>query len=316
MLRFLFTRRWLSLLALALAVAVGCLVLARWQWHRREQRVAANHLIETNYDQAPVPLDSVAGGPDSPALTTASTWLPVRVHGEYLAQATTLVRNRPLDSQPGFYVLVPLRADDGAVWVVNRGWVPTGRDADTPDSVPAPPTGPVEVVSRVQLPENPTDQDAPAGQAYRIVPTDLAPALAAASGGAFTAGDVIGSGYGLLADETPAAATNPQQLPRPPLDEGPHLSYSVQWVIFALGALVGFGLLVRRTWQDEQADAIERGETPAPAPLPASRRSARRGPSDEEVEDAAVDAALEPVHPRGADPTRTTTGPDPAQSRG
>jgi len=46
--RFLLTRRWLGLLALALAVAAACVLLGRWQLHRLEARHAKNHVITSN----------------------------------------------------------------------------------------------------------------------------------------------------------------------------------------------------------------------------------------------------------------------------
>ena len=58
MYRFLLTRRWLGLLALALAVAAACVLLGRWQLHRLEARHARNHVITSNAAARPVPPDS------------------------------------------------------------------------------------------------------------------------------------------------------------------------------------------------------------------------------------------------------------------
>ena len=41
--------------------------------------------------------------------------------GRYLLDEQVLVRNRPLNGQPGFEVLNPLLLDDGTVFVVDRG---------------------------------------------------------------------------------------------------------------------------------------------------------------------------------------------------
>jgi surfeit locus 1 family protein len=38
----------------------------------------------------------------------------------------------------------------------------------------------------------------------------------------------------------------PVVLPEPELDEGPHLSYAVQWFVFATIAAVGYPLVLRR----------------------------------------------------------------------
>ena len=39
---------------------------------------------------------------------------------------------------------------------------------------------------------------------------------------------------------------DPEPVPAPTLDEGPHLSYAVQWFIFTTVAVVGYPLILRR----------------------------------------------------------------------
>ncbi len=281
--RFLLTRRWLSLLALVLALAVACVMLGSWQWHRREERLARNALVVENYDSPAVPLDSVL---DDGTLRPESTWTPVTLSGEYVEAATVLVRNRPLEGQPGYEVLVPLVTDAGPTVLVDRGWVPTGRTGQDPDVVPAPPAGHVEAVVRVRPAEPMSDRDAPQGQTLSISPRALAPTVDAASAGAVDAATVVPGAYGVVASESPEPAQSLTRAPRPSLDEGPHLSYAMQWVAFALMGLVGFVVLARRA---AEWDAQEAGHA-APAPARKPSRAGRR-PSAEEEEDALVDAA-------------------------
>jgi cytochrome oxidase assembly protein ShyY1 len=47
--------------------------------------------------------------------------------------------------------------------------------------------------------------------------------------------------YGRLVSETPAMAENPRPMPKPSLNEGNHLSYALQWILFGLMA---FGALI------------------------------------------------------------------------
>ncbi len=303
--RFLLSGRWIGLLALALVVAVSCVLLGTWQWQRREARLERNAQVVDNYDRDPVALSTAL--PDPARFPAGGTWTPVLVDGEYVTEATTLVRNRNRDGRPGYQVLVPLRSEDGRVLVVDRGFVTIGETGERPDEVPAPPDGEVAVVSRLRVPEPTEDRAAPPGQTLRINPEALADQLAAASGGAFTAADVVTGAYGDLAAEEPAPATRPQPEPRPALDEGPHLSYAMQWVVFAIGALAGFVVLARRTAQDEADDVAAQGDLPdgaegdrpppRPVPRPARRQvrtspRARR-PTAEDEEDALLDAAEE-----------------------
>ncbi len=336
MYRFLLSRRWAGMFVFVVVVAVSCVLLSQWQWHRREQRLAANYLIESNYNRTPAPLSAVFG---SGELATSKTWMPVRLEGEYVPAGTLLVRNRPMDSVAGFEVLVPFRDHSGRVLLVDRGFIPTSNNGSSASPVPAPPRGDhVVVVARAQPPESANGQVPVAGEAYRIRPAELAAAVATRSHGQIAARDVVGGGYGLIASEKPAPSSAPTPLPEPELDEGPHLSYAIQWIFFGLVAISWFVILVRRGAEEEAEARAQESEAPSSAheesevPLavppsgdagagdvpsatpetgagtgpnepdhrapaasrgPARRgwRSRRRGPSDEEAEDALIDEA-------------------------
>jgi surfeit locus 1 family protein len=44
----------------------------------------------------------------------------------------------------------------------------------------------------------------------------------------------------------------PVLLPEPEQDEGPHLSYAVQWFLFATVGAIGWPLLLRKTARDDE----------------------------------------------------------------
>lgn len=271
MYRFLLSSRWVAGLAGALVVAAVCVLLGAWQWDRREQRLERNEALTSNYDRDPVALADVLSGPDG-ELRAGGEWTPVRVSGRYSRDGTLLLRNRPLDGRPGYHALVPLALSGGGSGeslLVDRGWVPGGADGTGPDAVPVPPPGDVEVVVRLRPPEPGTGQGAPPGQLTRI---DLA-SIADEQGQ-----DLVTGAYGVLGTEQPAPDDAPVVLPRPVVDEGPHLSYTLQWFVFALGALVGYGVVARRHAVDTAAGG--RPVTGAP-----------RRPTAEQEEDAILDAA-------------------------
>ncbi|HYU58335.1 MAG TPA: SURF1 family cytochrome oxidase biogenesis protein, partial [Actinomycetota bacterium] len=54
----------------------------------------------------------------------------------------------------------------------------------------------------------------------------------------------------LATQEPPQAAGIPEPVPQEPLDEGPHLSYAVQWFAFAAIGLIGWPILLRRAARD------------------------------------------------------------------
>jgi cytochrome oxidase assembly protein ShyY1 len=282
--RFLLTPRWLAGFALALALAAACVLLGQWQWHRRQERLAATHPITQNYDRPAVPLDDVLARPGD-RLPARAEWTPVRVTGRYVADDTLLLRNRPLNGQPGYHVLVPFRTAGGPVLLVDRGWLPTGSAGDAPDHVPAPPAGDVEVTARLREPEPAQARTAPAGQPYTVELQQVRGLLGAADGGRLLTG-----GYAVLDHDDPAARDNPVALPRPSVDEGPHLSYMFQWYVFAAGMLIGYGVIARRHAEDLRAAGGAGLPTPG-APRPRRTPATRRRPTAEEEEDALLDAA-------------------------
>ncbi|MDX2024846.1 SURF1 family protein [Microcella sp.] len=265
------TRRWLGWLAFTTVFAVVCVGLAQWQWARRVEAVAEIRVVAQNWDAAPVALREVLPG-DAP-LAPAAEWTPVVLEGEYLVDEQVLVRNRPLAGRPGFEVLTPLLLASGEVFIVNRGWLPTGEAQDSPDVVPMPPTGRVDVIVRLK-PGEPTiaGRGAPEGQIATIHLPDLAERI--------DDGAVVTGAYGLLDSESPAPAERPTAALRPAPDEGPHLSYTFQWYLFALLGFVGFGWALRHEYRALRAD-----ETGVPI-----EPRARRRPSDADIEDEILDA--------------------------
>ncbi|QTE30736.1 SURF1 family cytochrome oxidase biogenesis protein [Pengzhenrongella sicca] len=272
-------RRTLGLVALAIALAVVCGLLGRWQWQRHVARDAVIAGIEASYDATPVPLDELLAGPDA-ALAGGDVWRPVTVVGHYDTAHTALLRNRPVTDRAGFHALVPFVPDgapSGTVLVVDRGWVPTG-EADRPDSVPAPPTGTVEITVRLRADEPASSRDAPAGQVQAISVDQVL-----AAGGLDPDRVDAYAAYGALAAEDPSAADSIGALPKPSTDPGSHLSYAFQWWVFALGSLIGFSRLAWVEWHEPD------GAPGARRPADARRR---HGPSAEDEEDALIDAQL------------------------
>jgi cytochrome oxidase assembly protein ShyY1 len=252
-------------------------MLSQWQLARRAEAVAANTKVEQNYDSTPVGIDSLIPRLDS--FSPRDEWRQVELTGRYLRDEQVLARTRPLAGNPGFEVLVPLELPDGDVFIVDRGWVPVGTDQDAPDSVPAAPDGTVTVVVRLK-PGEPRlpGRSAPPGQIATIELDDISALLDRPT---YT------GAYGLMVSENPAPATRPKALPKPAIDEGPHLSYAFQWIVFAILGIVALAWAVRQEYRNINA------EDPAEKARAAKRRERRlaRMPSDADVEDDLMDRA-------------------------
>ena len=273
--RFAFTRRWAGYLALTILFAAVCSGLGLWQLARRSDALAEMGKVETNYAADPVPLGDAL--PDLEAFSESQKWMPVVMTGTYLTDDELIVRNRPLQINPGFEVLTPLLLADGSVFIVNRGWLPTGQTADAPASVPTAPSGVVTVVARLKAGEPLlAGRSATGNQIATINLDDVATRLALPT---YT------GAYGLMASEDPAPEERPVAVTRPVKDEGPHLSYAFQWFVFALMGFVGLGWAIRQEYRsvnfddpDERIRAAER-----------ARRQAAKPRSDAEIEDELID---------------------------
>lgn len=285
--------RWAGYVAIAIVFAIVCAFLSNWQFTRNAERSSQLALIAANYDAAPVPLGQVIGADG--AFRPGDQWRPVSLTGQYLTDHTLLARNRAHGGTSAFEVLVPFRTVDGAVFLVDRGWLPPGSSQPEPDAIPTPPAGQVQVIARLKpgepLPNS--GRSAPDGQ----VPTINLPLIAETT----AQPALITSAYGLLVSEQPSPAETPNALESPSDDPGPYLSYAIQWILFALMGFVFIWYMIRteirhRREDAEDAAAERAGETPTPdeaEPSPAARRrrqrEARRPDRDMQEEDALLD---------------------------
>jgi cytochrome oxidase assembly protein ShyY1 len=275
--RFALTWRWARYLALAIVFAIACVLLCLWQLDRRNTALDELERIDSNYSSDAVALREAL--PDPEAFDLADKWQPVTVTGTYLRDEQLLVRGRPFNGGPGFEVLTPLLLDDGSVFIVDRGWLPTGRDQDSPDVVPEAPGGVVTVEARLK-PGEPTlpGRSAPAGQVASIQLDDIAATLDRPT---YT------GAYGLMVTEDPAPAERPIAAAKPARDEGPHLSYAFQWLVFALFGFLGLGYALRQEYRsvnEDDPDEMTRAEA-------RRAKDARRQRTDAEIEDDLIDAA-------------------------
>ncbi|ANP72744.1 SURF1 family protein [Cryobacterium arcticum] len=273
--RFLISRQWAGYLALTIVFAVICSGLGVWQLARRAEAQAEISRVETNFDAEAVPVTEALPNLDS--FEESQKWLPVELTGTYLRDEEILVRNRPLNINPGFEVLTPLLLSDGDVFIVNRGWVPTGEDQNAPDSVPAAPTGEVTVIARLKQGEpSLAGRSATGNQIATINLTEIAERLGT---------DTYTGAYGLMKSEDPATAERPTAVTRPVRDEGPHLSYAFQWFVFALMGFIGLGWAARQEYRNINAEDPDERVRAADR----ARRQAAKPRSDADIEDELVD---------------------------
>jgi len=209
-------KQWLPYVT-GVLLCVLTIQLGLWQTRRAEEKIALGERLEATQNEAPI---------RSADVDSLSEWTRVQLTGRWLADKTILVDNRVHQGQPGFYVLTPLQLSGGAVVLVRRGWVPTGRDRDQLPAIDTP-GGEVNVIGRVRTPEaKPFSLAAQAGQGRLWQYLDMV-AYAKAFDlevAAHIVEQVEGSGDGLVRD-----------WPRPDLGIDRHWGYAAQW--FGLAAL-------------------------------------------------------------------------------
>jgi surfeit locus 1 family protein len=219
----------------ALVVAVVCVRLGIWQLHRLVERKALNAAVEARLMDPPLDIAT------PPLDTVGLLYRRVRLQGTYDNAHAIVIAERTYQGNPGVHLLTPLRLPGGAI-LVNRGWLPS-PDARTVDVGRFDTTGVVVVVGLVRpfrlgrrLVQPPST-----GVFQRVwygydptIPRHFPYPVASVYVQALPAATPATGGLRLGPQTLPAA------LPAPPLSNGSHLSYAIQWFSFALIALVGW----------------------------------------------------------------------------
>ncbi|MFZ9629668.1 MAG: SURF1 family protein [Ilumatobacteraceae bacterium] len=225
--RFL-SPKWIGFHLLCAAVVVAMVNLGFWQLRRLDEKRTFNAGVQAVADSP------IADG--VPSAAAAHEFQRVRVSGTYRDRTFTVV-NISQDGYGGRDQVALLDLDDGTVLVVNRGFTP-GTAA-----LPPLPSGRIEVVGRVRLTQEPRrgqTRDDPAAELTEIRRVELAVLGEQVD-------DPLRDVYLDVLTEQGDAVPGLVPVAFPTLDEGPHLSYAVQWFIFSVCVIVGWVLAIRRS---------------------------------------------------------------------
>ena len=127
-------------LRVSLAIAAGLMfagffALGTWQVYRLQWKLALIERVDQRAHGAAVPAPGPAQWPRLSA--EADDYRPVRLSGVYLSASSTQVL-ASLERGIGYWVLTPLCTTDGAIVMVNRGFVPAGAGGWVPQAAPPP----------------------------------------------------------------------------------------------------------------------------------------------------------------------------------
>jgi len=249
MYRFLFRPIWLLFHVVVVAGIVTMILLGFWQLDRLDERQEFNRSVIERSEQPPVPLTELLGQVESGTDDIGELeWRRVTASGTFLPDQI-LEFNNSQGGRAGDNVLTPLLLDDlDLTVIVNRGFIPLGFDTPSSPQVGVDITGfvrPSEVRDRGSL----TDAQEE-GEALTEIRRIDVPLLAEQ-----IEGEVAPVYVQLTDSSSGVGAGDPEPVILPELNSGPHLSYAMQWFIFALAVAVGWFLAVRRSIGQHRRDA-------------------------------------------------------------
>ncbi|MCU1455729.1 MAG: hypothetical protein JWN46_3875 [Acidimicrobiales bacterium] len=275
--RFALRPRWILSHVFVLVLVVAMINLGFWQLRRLDEKKQRNRRYRERTAQPVAPLSALlraAGSSGSGGGVGSLEYRRVLLRGTYRADQEVLVRGRSQDSAPGSWVLTPLTQPDGTTAIVNRGWIANSGGVESVPAAYRAPSGTVTVAGLLRPSEvrgSFGSIDPPTGRLTNLARVDVARIQRQVPERLFPAWVQL---------ESPrSAASTPSGVPRPldppALDEGPHLSYAIQWFLFSTGALVFYPLILRRRAREieaEQAAGPLDGPDPDDVPEPGDPR--------------------------------------------
>jgi len=230
-------RSRLAFLAFALLAGLICTRLGFWQLSRLRERRASNARMLASRELPPIDLDE--GAPDSVAINRM-----VRADGSYDFNNEFVIRRQSMEGVPAVRVVTPLRpaTGDTAVLVI-RGIVPSPDATSVElDSLREPGPQRVEGTALAITTEPGGGERLETNGRTTWGRLDLAAIRKALP--------YPVRGLAILQRPDSLLPTFPRRIEPTPLDDGPHLSYAVQWFGFAVIAVVGGVVLTRKRTED------------------------------------------------------------------
>lgn len=228
---------------LAVILVALCIQGARWQFDRHEIRHAKNDLIRAN-----IVKPSISESDLALHKTDEVAWRTISITGRFIPDTEILLRNRYHEGQYGFGVITLFQSSSNKKYWVDRGWVIAGKDALTPPKVSPVNSDLIMIEARVRAEKL---ESQISGTVFAVPGIDGSSQLARWNNEKSIITepfyfDLIESSKSEFIPKVPASL--------PELSDGPHLAYSVQWMLFAGLVLFGLYLVVReeRKAQEEK----------------------------------------------------------------
>ena len=239
MYKFLLRPKWIATHLLVITLMVVMVNLASWQLNRHQERKDFNATLVQRFDSPIRPLDELLQSGEPADIE----WMPTALTGTYLQGEDISLVNVSQNGAAGYDAITPLLLSDGKVVLVNRGFLPLASE------FPPAPTGEISLLGRVRASsERRTGElsDPATGELTDVQRIDIARLQQQIDGELVPV-------YVQLLNSTPAEPSSLSTIVDPDFSNGPHLSYTVQWILFALCAAGGWVVLVRREVTKQKA---------------------------------------------------------------
>jgi cytochrome oxidase assembly protein ShyY1 len=219
--------RWIALTAFLLIMIYLFIRLSDWQFDRYNTRIQNNEITTTALNSEPIKLTDLS------QVSELKDWQKVSIKGEFMDSDAKLLRRQYLESSLGFWVITPLKLDNEKVILVNRGWIPIAESSTSQQEIPSSPQGDVTIIGYVQTLKDTRSEpeDLPLNQINHLNSTNFS-------------SQPLSTSYLQLASMTPMD-NQVAIIPLPELSNGPHFSYAIQWILFALMLPIGWYVLLK-----------------------------------------------------------------------
>lgn len=263
--RFALRPKWILSHVFVLVMVAGMVVAGFWQLDRLDQKKDRNAKVAERTSEPVVDVASLLGPGDDDAAADLE-FRSVEAAGTYLVDQEVLVRSRSRDGAPGSWVLTPLQLADGDAVIVNRGWIPNSGQLEDVPAAYAAPDGEVTVTGIVRRSETRGSlgpRDPAEGTLTNLARADIGRIDQQVA-------EPLLPIYVQRVTQAPEQADEfPAPVPVPALDEGPHLSYAIQWALFSVGTIIAYVLILRRRAREiEKEERLARLDHPDPLDRP------------------------------------------------
>jgi cytochrome oxidase assembly protein ShyY1 len=234
MVRKLLSPRWILIHVGVVSLIFFMFNLGFWQLNRLEDKKEFNSVLRANTS---TPIQTLDKAVPTKWNKATDEWVRVSISGTYDSSKAVTIINRSQDGSAGYNSAVPFTSMNNRTILVNRGFVPLVMPT------PTIPSGEIQIVGYLRASQSrsglgPIDSTEAGNTEFQRFDVPLISAHV---------GRTLEPMFLQLIQESPASNSPwPAKVPLPPLDEGTHLSYAMQWFFFCVVAFTAWVVVVRR----------------------------------------------------------------------